>query len=134
MLRILIPAALTLVPASAFAQDGTPPQRIRSVEIRAGESCPKPTSDTEVVVCRTISEPYRIPKELREQPKTDAPGTSWAVKADRMMEDNQKVLPGSCSTIGLNGQSGCAQQAAERWAAERRAQQSNGAQPLTPDR
>jgi hypothetical protein len=131
MIAILI--ALTLAGAPAFqdVQDGTdgqPPQRIRNVQLKAGETCPK-ASAGEIVVCgRTDDNEFRIPKQFRERPKQDAPSTSWAVKADRTMQDNRRVLPGSCSPIGSNGQTGCAQQAAQEWAAEKRAK-ANGELP-----
>jgi hypothetical protein len=47
------------------------------------------------------------------------------------MEDNRRVLPGSCSSIGSGGQTGCSVQAAEDWAAEKRAV-ANG-QSVTPN-
>ncbi len=124
MIRPLIAAALLMSPLPALAQTAdepaaNPPQRIKSLSLRPGEPCPRSTAD-EVVVCRTIEDPYRIPKELRQVPAQTPESTAWAVRNDRVMEDNQKVLPGSCSPIGSYGQSGCAQQAAEQWIAERR--------------
>ena len=43
------------------------PERIRNVTISANEKCPAPVGD-EVVVCSTLTEPYRIPKALRNPP------------------------------------------------------------------
>jgi hypothetical protein len=117
-------AALTL-PVAATAQDaaqGSPPQRIRNVQLLPGETCPKAQGD-EVVVCATLSDQFRIPSNLRE-PANPAANQSWASRAEAAMDDNRKVLPGSCSPVGSNGATGCAQKAAEAWAAERRAQAS----------
>ncbi|MES2338654.1 MAG: hypothetical protein V4537_11195 [Pseudomonadota bacterium] len=132
MIRVMLAAAMAVSPAAALAQDdSTPPSRIRSVLVQPGEKCPASTKD-EVVVCRAPErDQFRIPKALREEPKTTAESTSWAVKTDRVMQDNRRVLPGSCSPIGSNGQTGCAQQAAEAWAAEKRAV-ANG-QSVTPN-
>ncbi|URW76370.1 hypothetical protein M9980_03875 [Sphingomonas donggukensis] len=129
MLRLLIVTAALALPAVAVAQDAAPPQRIRNITLQKGEVCPK-SADGEIVVCAPAEvEPYRIPKQFRDIPKQDAPSTSWAVKTDRVMEDNRRVLPGSCSPIGTNGQTGCAQKAAEAWAAEKRAKANGVVEP-----
>jgi hypothetical protein len=123
-------ALLALAPQDApKADNGSAVKRVRSVTVGAGQDCPKST-DEEIIVCSTLDEPYRIPKQFREVPKQTPESTSWAVKTDRVMEDNRKVLPGSCSPIGMNGQSGCSQKAIDAWAAERRAV-ANG-QTVTP--
>ena len=101
-------------------------KRVRSVTLTAGQTCPRSTAE-EIVVCSTLDEPYRIPKQLRDRPKQTAPSTSWAVKADRAMEDGRKVLPNSCSTIGTNGQTGCTMKMLQAWAAEQNAKK-NGQQ------
>jgi hypothetical protein len=131
MIRTLMIAALVASPSIAAAQDNTPPKRIRNVLLQAGESCPKSTPD-EIVVCSPADkDQFRIPQQFRDAPKTDVQSTSWAVRVDRVMDDNRKVLPNSCSPIGTAGQSGCAQAAAEAWAAEKRAV-ANG-QSLDPN-
>ena len=131
-IRLLLATAALVLPGVAVAQDGaTPPNRIRSITIQPGEKCP-PSTKEEVVVCALPDqEQYRIPKNLREEPATGPASTSWAVKTDRVMQDNRRVLPGSCSAIGTNGQTGCGVAAAEAWAAEKRAQ-ANG-QSVTPN-
>ena len=125
MLRIALAAALIATPAIAFAQDQaaeeaqtTTPQRIRNVQLAPGQPCPRSTAD-EVVVCGTLEEPYRIPKELRKAPAQTPESTSWAVKTDRVMEENRKVIPGSCSAIGSYGHTGCTQAAIDAWNADR---------------
>lgn len=134
-MRLILAVAIAASPATApaFAQQeaGQPPQRIRSVTVQPGEKCPDSTAQEVVVCAAPEQDQYRIPKALRDEPKTDVKSISQAVRMERVMEDNRRVLPGSCSPIGMNGQSGCAQKAAEAWAAEKRAV-ANG-QPVTPN-
>ena len=53
--------------AQQQAESGKPPQRIRSVTITGNQACPKSSDpDAEIVVCARQGEPYRIPKELRD--------------------------------------------------------------------
>ena len=122
-------ALLAAAPQEAAPADNAQVKRVRSVTLTTGQACPKST-DEEIVVCSTLEEPYRIPKSLREQPKTTVESTAWGVRVDRVMEDNRKTLPGSCSPIGAYGQSGCPQKALDAWAAEQRAK--NNGQSLTP--
>ncbi len=122
IVRLVLATAIFATPVTAFAQDGsTPPQRIRSVPLQAGQSCPPSTKDEVVVCVAPETDQFRIPKALREEPRTTPDSTSWAVKSDRVMQDNRRVLPNSCSPIGTGGQTGCGLQAAEAWAAEKRA-------------
>ena len=125
MVRVPLLLALIAAPVAAHAQDGAsgaPPQRIRNVYLLKDEPCPKPSTPEEVVVCAPADpEQYRIPKQFREVPQGTPANTAWAVRADRVMEDNRRVLPDSCSPVGSGGQSGCAQQALRRWASERQA-------------
>ena len=131
MLRSLLTLALVATPTALLAQasGGTPPQRIRNIQLQPGEKCPASTSD-EVVVCGTADrEQYRIPKAMRDEPKQTPANTAWAVRADRVMDDQRRVLPGSCSPIGSNGQTGCSIKAAETWAAEKRAAANGVVEP-----
>lgn len=125
MVRVSLLLALLAAPVAAHAQEGdagNPPERIRQVYLLKDEPCPKASTPNEVVVCAPADpEQYRIPKQLRAAPKGTPANTAWATRVDRVMEDNRKVLPGSCSPIGTGGQSGCAMQALQRWAAERQA-------------
>ena len=130
MIRLLLAASIATLPVAASAQDGAPPNRIRSVQLKPGETCPPSTADEVVVCAPPETEQYRIPKALRDEPRTDVQSTSQAVRMDRVMQDNRRILPGSCSAVGSNGATGCAQAAAEAWSAEMRAK-ANG-QPLTP--
>jgi hypothetical protein len=122
MLRSMLAFAVLALPAAAIAQErveGSPPQRIRNVQLLPGENCPKAVGD-EIVVCAAVKDQYRIPSAVREQ-SDPAGNQSWAARANAAMDDNRKVLPGSCSAVGSNGATGCAQKAAEEWAAEKRA-------------
>ena len=118
------PLALATIAQAQERTEGTPPQRIRNVQLLTGEKCPASTSD-EIVVCGNAdTNQYRIPSKLRP-PSVNPANRSWASRAEAVMDDNRRVLPGSCSPIGSGGQTGCAQQATERWAAEKRAAQSS---------
>lgn len=124
MRGILVAALLALPPAPAFAQSdavtGTPPSKVRSVTLRAGEKCPPSTGD-EIVVCQTLDEPYRIPKELRTLAPSAA-NQSWVSRTAANDEIGRIAggLPNTCSTIGSGGQTGCTQQLIKQWAAEQR--------------
>ena len=133
MFRTVLIAAL-LMPLPAVAQDGQV-KRVRSIEIKKGEACPKPASADEVVVCRTIEEPYRIPSELRDEGAAQQPtNQSWVNRAATMDQVSRVAggLPDTCSPVGTGGQSGCALQANQAYAAEKRARaraDGSGAQP-----
>jgi hypothetical protein len=129
MLRVVIAAALLASPAIAAAQDtqaesGQPPQRVRSVTLSAGQKCP-PSTSTEVVVCSTLDQPYRIPKQFRDDGPIAANNQSW-VNRTATMDQVSRVnggLPNTCSVVGTGGQSGCSLVAGRQWIAERQAQQ-----------
>lgn len=107
----------------AFAADAAPavPQRYRSVQLRPGEKCP-PAVGGEVVVCGTLDEPYRIPKQFRHT-TIAAADQSWVNRAATMDEVGRVAagLPDTCSMVGTGGQTGCMQATMRAWAAERRA-------------
>ena len=128
MLRPALILALAAFPSVATAQDqqaqsGQPPQRVRSVTLRPGEKCP-PSTSTDVVVCGTLSEPYRIPKALRDERPIPAQNQSWVARTETA-DDIGRVaggLPDTCSPVGSGGQSGCALQANKAWVAEKTAE------------
>jgi hypothetical protein len=135
MLRLVVAAGLIATPALATAQDGAPPQRIRSIEIRKGEACPKAQSADEVVVCRTVEEPYRIPSEFRDEGAAQLPtNQSWVNRA-ATIDDVSAVaggLPDTCSPVGTGGQTGCFKQAPRAQARVKRARarsDGSGSQP-----
>ena len=135
MFRLILTAALIVLPTVATAQDGNPPKRIRSVEIKKGEACPKAASGDEVVVCRTLENPYRIPTELRDEgAKLQPTNQSWVNRAATIDQVSRVAggLPDTCSVVGTGGQSGCALQANQAYAADKRARSTgdgSGSQP-----
>ncbi len=129
MLRLTVLAALVAFPAiPASAQDqqaatGQPPQRIRSVTLSGGQKCPKSQGD-EIVVCSTLDQPYRIPKQLRNEGPIPAQNQSWVNRTATMDQVGRVAggLPDTCSAVGTGGQSGCSLQRNNDYAADRRAQ------------
>lgn len=128
MFRIAVLAALIALPALASAQDnqagtGQPPQRIRSVTLTGEQKCPKSVGN-EVVVCSRLDQPYRIPKQLRNDGPIPAQNQSWVNRAATMDQVGRVAggLPDTCSAVGTGGQSGCALARNQQYAAERRAQ------------
>jgi len=105
------------------APNGQPPQRIRAVQLQQGQACPRGESD-EIVVCDTITEPYRIPKELRDEGPIPAQNQSWINRSATIDQVSRVAggLPDTCSPIGSGGQTGCALQQNRAWSAEKRAQ------------
>ncbi len=137
-MRSLLAAILLLSPALAIAQDkpvadgavqGQAPQRIRNILLRAGEKCPAST-ETEIVVCSPIEDPYRIPRRLRETEPTAANRT-WASRVESADDVSHKAsgLPDSCSPTGSGGQTGCTKALIDQWNAERRARASGNPTP-----
>lgn len=123
MLRMSIVLALIALPIAAQAQDtqaetGQPPQRVRSVTVRPGEKCPQSTS-TDVVVCGTLDEPYRIPKALRDDHPIAAQNQSWVNRTATADEIGRVAggLPDTCSPVGSGGMTGCGLQASKQWVA-----------------
>lgn len=129
-MMLLALAAIPLAPV--MAEGGKPPQRVRTVLLKPGESCPKSSND-EIVVCgQQDRDSYRIPKTLRSPRKQTPANTAWAVRAERVMADARKTLPNSCSAIGTNGQTGCTQQWIENWSAEQTAKRNGQTTDETP--
>lgn len=134
MIRPFFVAALIALPGAAAAQttptatdtaSGTPPQRVRSVTVGAGQACPQ-SSDTEIVICSTLDQPYRIPKQFRDSGPIAAQNQAWGNRAATIDQVSRVAggLPDTCSAVGSGGQSGCALATNRQWAAERRAQKS----------
>ena len=141
MSRLLLPALLLSMPALAAAQTGAPPARaaattqavpaetgqppkkVRDVSLAAGQSCPKAQGD-EIVVCRTLEDPYRIPKQFRRPAEIPAKNQSWVNRAATMDQVGRVAggLPDTCSPVGTGGQTGCALQQNQQWAADKRQQ------------
>ena len=109
---------------SSLAQSGQPPQRTSVLYTYGDEPCPEPQGD-EIVVCaqQPETERYRVPKELREELKDDAPagGGSWASAVEGYENVARATRPNSCSPVGSYGFTGCAAAALRDWFEARRA-------------
>ncbi len=123
---------LAAMPAAAVAQStpagaqqaesGKPPQRIRSITLTGNQTCPKSSDpDAEIVVCARVGEPYRIPKELRDDKPIPAQNQSWVNRTAVADDAGRRAggLPDTCSPVGSGGQTGCAKMRAEQYAAEK---------------
>lgn len=136
MLRtIAVAALLATVPVAGFAQtdaptsaaqrqaeSGKPPLRIRSVTLTGNEKCPQSANpDDEIVVCARAGEPYRIPKELRNDKPIPAQDQSWVNRTAVADEVGRRAagLPDTCSPTGSGGQTGCSILRAQQYAAEK---------------
>lgn len=140
MIRPILAAAILLaLPTGAIAQDkgagdGTAPKRIRSVTLTSPtEKCPPSTGD-EIVVCTTLDNPYRIPKELRDAGVIPNNRQAWT---NRVADDEQTGreaagLPDTCSPVGTGGQTGCSRALARQFKATKRAR-ANGQDPDAPN-
>ncbi len=124
-----VPAATTTTAPDRQAETGKPPERIRSVTLNNGQKCPESTP-TDIVVCSTIPEPYRIPKTLRDSGPIPTSRQSWTNTAAALDHIGRVAggLPDTCSPVGTGGQSGCALQANQEWAADRRARAAEASQ------
>lgn len=121
LLPLLATAAVGLIGSVAQAETGTPPQRIRALTVYGSDPCPKGEGD-DIVVCarEPESERYRIPKRLRKTEDEPA-ARSWTDRVPGLEEASRGQRPGSCTTVGAGGQTGCTQAMLRAWAAERRA-------------
>jgi len=131
MIRWMFLAALTAAVATpVLAQESQntqePPKRIRNVLLFGDDTCPKPSSPDEIVVCASGGEsPYRIPKRFRAQPQV-AGNQPWSNRVELIEDVNRAGLPNSCSPIGSGGQTGCTRQFIQQWAQERLNKESTG--------
>ncbi len=110
--------------AAPLAAQEPPPERTTNVVVYGNEACPK-AEEGEVVVCarRPEGDRYRIPKELRNEgdPLSEV---AWGARTELLEEAARSNLPGSCSVVGSNGQSGCQRQLVDQWYKDRRARRS----------
>jgi len=122
-------SAIAAAQTTPAAESGTPPQRVRSVTLTPGQKCPQ-SSDTEIVVCSTLDQPYRIPKQFRDSGPIPAQNQAWGNRVATQDQIGRVAggLPDTCSPVGTGGQSGCALATNRQWAAERRAQRDADAQ------
>jgi hypothetical protein len=125
---LLLPSLLAAGLVASIAATAAPiEKRTANLIVYGNDPCPKAAGD-EIVVCarRPESERYRIPKRLRDRPKTDAPSTSWASRWEGVEEQNRFTRPDSCSPVGTGGQTGCTQAMLHQWWLERRAAAADG--------
>lgn len=117
--------ALALVASDAAARHA--PDRVRSIALTAGQTCPTPEPG-EVVVCHPLEDAYRIPKALRRATQIAARNHSWVNRAATIDEVGRVAggLPDTCSVVGTGGQTGCTQAMMRQWAAQRRATREGG--------
>jgi hypothetical protein len=120
---IILLALIATAPASA--DETSPPQRTEAATVFGDDPCPKPRGD-EIIVCGRLpeSERYRIPRSLRQKPREDSgPGASWTSRVEGMEQAQRFTMPGSCTAVGAQGQTGCTQAMIRQWFLERRASQ-----------
>jgi hypothetical protein len=107
---VAIAAAVALIATPLVAAPkGKPTEmKLSTLIVFGNDPCPRSTDD-EVVVCarQPESERYRIPKQFRGKQYNAARDGSWAGTARMLEYVNRQGLPGSCSPIGTNGQTGC---------------------------
>ena len=125
---ILAAAALAGLSSPAPAQADADPepqaQRTINILVYGNDACPK-AGEGEIVVCgrRPESERYRIPKALRGGGKRGGEA-SWKSRVEDLEAASRPSMPGSCSTSGSYGQSGCHNQMMQQWFNDRRARRS----------
>jgi hypothetical protein len=107
-LLLIVALAAAPVVAKPRRQPTEPPEKISALVVYGNDPCPQST-EGEVVVCarQPESERYRIPKALRQPAYNAARDGSWIGTAQVLESVSRKGLPGSCSPVGSNGQTGC---------------------------
>jgi hypothetical protein len=106
MKRLLILAGLA---AAVLAPSAAPAQNKAGVLVLYGnDKCPTDREGNEIVVCtrRPEADRFRIPPELRAPAEVAPQRESWAVRQQEAMSTGA-TGPGSCSTVGPGGMTGC---------------------------
>lgn len=114
---------LLAMPAGAQTMLKAPPTdtsqpRQRLVTVFGTDTCPKPASPDEIVVCTRLpdADRYRIPAQVRAgQP---APRSATETNRKLVLGDTSGGAGGSigsCSAVGPGGASGCQFKANEAW-------------------
>lgn len=109
---MLAVAALSVFGAPAVAQ-----QSDAVIIVYGSDRCPAQFTCER----RPEGERYRIPKELRTPIEITPENKSWAAKANDTLSAGASVGPGSCSSVGPGGWTGCWAQQMRAAKAERRA-------------
>lgn len=114
--------AMAIIAAAAAPAMAEPPRTETHVTVYGDDPCPKARGD-EIVVCarQPESERYRIPKAFRGSPRVESgPSASWASRVEGLEAAQRFTMPGGCSPVGSNGQTGCTQAMLRQWFLERR--------------
>lgn len=117
----LLAAAGALAASAAVAQPAaTAPAepRVNQLIVYGNDPCPQ-SSDEEIVVCarRSENDRFRIPENLRDSPN-DPRNRTWTDKAIELSYVGRSGI-NSCSPVGAGGATGCFEQFAAQWRAER---------------
>ncbi len=110
--------AAALLAAPAIAQPVIEDVKIDQRIIYGDDACP-PSTDDVIIVCarKPEGDRYRIPENLRRN-SNDPVSQSWANKAIELSYVGRTGTQ-SCSTVGAGGFTGCFDQLAGAWRAER---------------
>lgn len=109
-------AAFAALPATA--QPVIEDVRINQLILYGDDACP-PSTDEEIIVCarRPEDDRFRIPENLRRNPNDPAHRT-WTDRAIDLSYVGRTGIQ-SCTPVGPGGATGCFQQLADRYRAER---------------
>ncbi len=110
-------AALLAFAAPASAQTGPSDPRINQLIVYGADPCP-PSTNEEITVCarRPEDDRYRVPETLRNS--DDPENVSWANTAIELSYVGRTGIQ-SCTPVGPGGATGCFQQFADQYRAER---------------
>jgi hypothetical protein len=108
---------------SAYAQNtgsDSDTETVRQETVYGDDSCSKPSSDNEIIVCVKLNEAerFRVPEILRGNPNAPE-NQAWATKIESISRIS-KFGTDSCSPSGLGGFTGCTQQLIDTAMAARR--------------
>ena len=115
------PPRSSILPTVAVAQAGEPPQRIRNVQLKPGEACPKAASATRWWSARRWRTPIASPTRCATSGPSRRRRTRAGSTAPPTIDQISRVaggLPDTCSPVGTGGQTGCALQANQAYAAD----------------
>jgi hypothetical protein len=96
---------------------------MREVFLNRGERCPQ-SSSTEIVVCKSAEDQFRIPKTLRQN--SADPNGSWGAQ-QQALQGVGAAGPGTCTTVGMGGGSGCMHQEFQNFKAAKKQKQADAA-------
>lgn len=110
--------AFALSSAPALAYQSSEGETVITKNIRPGEECDKSEeSDTVIVVCAVEEDPYRIPKNRRNDPNKPE-NQSWTERVEGFRDVGASGI-GSCSPVGPAGALGCTTRMIDKAVAEK---------------